>query len=178
LALPSDLIPIGYITGAFGLGGACHFKTLNSNSETLDAGLEVYLTFATGIKPKSPRSAIVEGLEQGGDIVYFEGVHDRDAALALKGATVNARRAHLPELGQGELYLVDLIGFAAKTLSGELIGTVEGFSTNSAQPLAHIKREDKATALVPFVEPVLAQIDAANRTVVLDVPEGLLDVEK
>jgi 16S rRNA processing protein RimM len=106
-------------------------------------------------------------------LVKLEGVDDRDAAEALRGLPVLARREELPEAGEGEVYVADLVG--CLVLDGdEPVGTVREVVSNGAQDLLVVERAG-GEALVPFVEPIVVSVDLEARRIVCALPEGLVE---
>ena len=62
-------------------------------------------------KPQAQDVDVREAKLHGDEVVAcLMGVAGRDAAEALKGATVQIRRSHFPPLEDNEFYWVDLIG--------------------------------------------------------------------
>ena len=56
--------------------------------------------------------------------LQLEGVNDRDAAEALRGAEVYVDRRHAIKLGADENFVCELIGLRAVDETGETIGTL------------------------------------------------------
>ena len=110
----------------------------------------------------------------GGVLVSLDGVDDRDAAEALKGAPVEVRRADIP-LAEGEYLLGDLVGCAAVDEQGAPLGVIEEVLP-SAQDLL-VVRDEQNERLVPVVPEFVRSVDLAARRVVLALPEDL-PVEK
>jgi 16S rRNA processing protein RimM len=57
----------------------------------------------------------------------LEGVEDRDAAAALRGAVIEVERAKLPPPGKRQYYQADLVGLAVENLEGVQLGQVAQF---------------------------------------------------
>src|SRR5687768_6304900 len=75
----------------------------------------------------------------GEDVVaQLMGVADRNAAEALKGATVQVRRSHFPVLSDDEFYWIDLIGLDVDNLQGETLGKVADLMDNGAHPILKV----------------------------------------
>jgi 16S rRNA processing protein RimM len=101
---------------------------------------------------------------QGRWIVSFAGVGDRDAAEALRGATLRAE----PIEEDGVLWVHELIGSDVVDPSGRPYGRVEAIEANPASDLLVLAGE----RLVPLTFVVERRGDG---TVVIDPPAGLLD---
>ncbi len=108
-------------------------------------------------------------------VVAFEGVNDRDAAEALHGRilTADVDPAVLPDDPE-EFYDHQLIGLAARTPAGQVIGTITEVLHLPAQDTLAISHDDHEF-LVPFVANLVPEVNVADGYVVVaDVP-GLLD---
>jgi 16S rRNA processing protein RimM len=99
----------------------------------------------------------------------------RDAAEALKGASVQVSRAAFPALEEDEYYWSDLIGMDAVNLQGEALGKVIDMMSNGPQsilriePVADPAATDKAPErLVPFVDQFVKTVDLKAKTITLD----------
>jgi 16S rRNA processing protein RimM len=107
-------------------------------------------------------------------LVRFAHVADREAADALRGLGVYAAEADLPALGEGEVFLHDLIGLDVVTEAGEAVGTV-GDVLTGPQNLLVVRRPGRPDALVPDVDAIVTEIDLDAERVTIRPPEGLLD---
>jgi 16S rRNA processing protein RimM len=103
---------------------------------------------------------------QGRWLIRFEGVEDREAAEQLRGATLVGEP--LDDPGEGRVWVHDLIGAEAREVHGNPLGRVTAVEVTPAQDLLVL---DDGT-LVPLVFVVEQQ----PGVVVIDAPEGLLDV--
>jgi len=111
-------------------------------------------------------------------LVYFEGVADRDAAEALRGAVLSANPADLPPIDDpDEFYDHQLEGLDAVTVAGAKIGTVREIMHGAGGELLVVDRAEGGEALVPFVREIVPEVDLAGRRVLVDPPPGLLDDE-
>jgi 16S rRNA processing protein RimM len=110
-------------------------------------------------------------------IVAFEGVEDRDAAEALRGVVLEIDSSHLePPDDPDEFHDHQLVGLAAVTRSGERIGEVVAIDHAPASDLLVVRRTDGRTALVPFVAPIVPEVDLDGGRVLVDPPPGLLEL--
>ena len=109
--------------------------------------------------------------------VQLKDVTNRNQSEALIGTEL-----YLPEAffssGDGEsLYLTEIENYKVidETL-GEL-GQIIGFSSNTAQDLLIVKSVDgKKEFEIPFVDDFVIEIDDEKETIVMDLPEGLLEI--
>jgi 16S rRNA processing protein RimM len=110
-------------------------------------------------------------------LVRFEGIGDRDAAADLRGTWLTVDSAAIaPPEDPDEFRDADLVGLAVRTLDGTEVGTVEDV-LHPAQDVLVIKAADKRQIMVPFVKVIVPEVNVAAGYLVIDPPEGLLDLE-
>ena len=110
-------------------------------------------------------------------LVRFEGIDDRDAAAELRGTWLLVDSATLaPPDDPDEFRDGDLIGLLVRTVSGTDVGTVDDV-LHSGQDVLVIKSPDGRDIMVPFVLPLVPEVDVASGYLVIDPPEGLLNIE-
>lgn len=107
--------------------------------------------------------------------VQLDGIADRDAAEALRGATLWVRAEELPALAEGEYYAYELVGCAVEDTASQAVGTVARIVETGAQDLLVVASPEGAEHLVPASAPILHAVDVAARRIVIDPPPGLLD---
>jgi len=103
-------------------------------------------------------------------IVWFEGMHSRNDAEALRGLPVLAPRDLLPEPDEDEFFLGDLNGCSVVDLAGKAVGQVTRADALPANAVLTVKRHDGSPdLLVPFVREVVPGVDLDTRTLTVDV---------
>ncbi len=166
----SDLVLLGYIARAFGIGGGVVIKLINQQSDSFAVSKQLLLKWPSG----QERAVTVRAIMHGGR-VFFDGVLDRTQAEALKGAEVWLNRNDLPKLDDDEFYLTDLLNARVIDMTGAPLGEVIGFASNGPQVLLELKTIAGHVALIPAVKPIIHHIDYAAKIITLDAPNGLLD---
>mgnify|MGYP001769809748 CR=1 FL=1 len=108
-------------------------------------------------------------------LVSFEGVADRGAAEALRGAEVWASvDADQRAVGEGEYYDRHLIGLAVLDASGTEVGRIASVLHLPAQDVL-VVATGSGERMVPFVSALVPVVDLpAGHVQVVDLP-GLLD---
>lgn len=84
-----------------------------------------------------------------GIVARLDGVADRDAAAALRHATIAVPRTALPEPGAGEWYWADLVGLAVETVDGTPLGRVDGLLETGANDVLVVRGERER--LIPWL---------------------------
>jgi len=109
-------------------------------------------------------------------VLKFAGVDSIDAAKRLRGADVWVPITERGSLPQGEYFQSDLLGCqVVDTKDGRVLGMVDGFEQYGGPLLLQVKR-DAGEVLIPFVPAICVAVDLGNRTISVDLPEGLLDL--
>jgi 16S rRNA processing protein RimM len=163
------LVRIGTVVRAIGLAGYVGV----AGTEGALAALET-VSLRRGGEPE--RRRVVDARRQGRVwAVLLEGVADRSAAEALVGSEVLAERGELGEAGEGLHFWADLEGLAVVTVGGAMVGEVTGLLATGAVDVLVVTAPDGREVLIPLAPYVT--VDQAARRVVVDPPEGLLDVE-
>lgn len=130
------------IAGAHGVAGDVRLKLF---AESI-ASLKRHGRFQAGGAELTLRS-VRDGPH--GPIARFAEVSDRDHAERLRGTELAVPRDALPPLGDGEVYVADLMGLPALA-DGVEIGRVAGHENFGAGDLIEVERPDGASFLVPF----------------------------
>jgi len=111
-----------------------------------------------------------------GVIARVAGVSDRNAAEALRGTSLYALRADLPEAEAGEYYHADLVGLRVEDADGKRIGTVAGVHNYGAGDLLELRLDGVAvTELIPFTDAFVPVVDIAGGRVSVVLPEATPD---
>ncbi|MFI7605520.1 ribosome maturation factor RimM [Micromonospora sp. NPDC049366] len=132
-----------------------------------------------GVPFRVPAELTVESARwhQGRMLVAFEGVLDRDVAEALRGTLVGVDSADVaPPEDPEEFHDHQLVGLAVVTPAGERLGEVARIDHAPASDLLVLRRPEGKTALIPFVKAIVPEVDLAGGRVVVDPPNGLLDL--
>jgi 16S rRNA processing protein RimM len=109
-------------------------------------------------------------------LLSIDGVESREAAEELRNTELHVPVAELPALEDPEDYYDhQLVGLAARLPDGTQLGTVIAVRHEGADLLV-VRRVEGGELLVPFVTAIVPTVDLAGGVVVVDPPEGLLDL--
>ncbi|MFI5491056.1 ribosome maturation factor RimM [Actinoplanes sp. NPDC051859] len=134
---------------------------------------------APGVPYQVPGKLTLESLRwhQGRIIAQFEGIHDRNIAEALRGVLLQVDSADVaPPDDPDEFHDHQLVGLKVVTADGAELGTVDRIDHAPASDLIVLRKSAGGTALIPFVSAIVPTVDLAAGRVVVDLPEGLLDL--
>jgi 16S rRNA processing protein RimM len=105
-------------------------------------------------------------------VARVAGVATREAAAALTGNELFARREQLPPPEEDEFYYDDLIGLAATTRDGVAFGRVVALSNYGAGDILEIMPEAGGEPLLlPFTKAVAVAIDFAGGRILIELPD-------
>ena len=142
-------IALAAVAGAHGIKGEVRLKLFADSVASLAAHDQLYVG--------GNLLRLVAVRDGKAPVAKFEGVNDRNAAEALRGALVEVDRAALPPLEDGEYYYADLIGLTCFSEAGETIGSVLAVENYGAGDLLDIELVDGGRAMIPFRDPISRQ---------------------
>ena len=132
-----------------------------------------------GVLFKVPETLTLESLRwhQGRVIAVFEGIYDRNIAEQLRGVLLCVDSAEVtPPDDPDEFHDYQLVGLAVVSVDGETLGEVVRIDHAAASDLIVMRRSEGADVLIPFVRQIVPEVDIAGGKVVVDLPDGLLDL--
>jgi 16S rRNA processing protein RimM len=168
-------IAIGEIVNAVGLRGELKFYPLLDFHEPLLAS--PFLVWSNGESAAFSRHRVLSGGCWG---LTVRGVSGRDAAEAMVGRELGFLAASygdpaFPKPGGGLPFR--WVGREVVTVGGAVVGTVDEVRRIGAQHLLVIP-DGSGEILVPALAPILRPEDGLTGPLVIDPPEGLLDVQR
>ena len=167
-----EFVAVGEIVGAHALRGWVRVRPYQMPAPSLTAGRQVLLEQDGRRRDARVTHAAPHG--RGFVLLGLEGVADRTAAEALRGAVVLVRRADLPALEEDEYWHDEVVGFDVETLDGTVVGTIAGVMSNGLHDVLEVRAGDREY-LIPVVADVVRAIDRPARRVRIDPLPGLLD---
>ena len=170
-----DHIGIGFVAKAHGIRGEVHVALNTDNPELLAGPVLLRL----GRAAPAPHTVVGLRTHHGGLLVRLEGLTDRTAAEALRGAEILIDRAKLPPLEEGEIFLNDLIGLVVRCESATgpaELGRIESVDIPAGQEIWSIRTPEGKEVLFPAVPDFVRRIDPVAGEVCIAPPPGLLDL--
>jgi 16S rRNA processing protein RimM len=190
-ALPADAIEIGRIADAWGIKG--WFKVLphSASPEALFSAKNWFLlpserpmkpqraTQAVAAVPPVWTEPLLLNLKEVKDhsdtvVACAQGIEDRNAAEALRGARIFVPRSHFPAAADGEYYWVDLIGLQVINREGLNLGQVRDLMSTGPQTVLVIESEPAADGgkpterMIPFVSAFVDGVDLPGKCITVD----------
>lgn len=163
---------LGAVIGAQGLKGEVKVKTFTQSPERLGAYGPLHTKDGKRFRVLSVREA------KDAAVVALDGVNDRNAAEALKGAELFVPRSALPKEEADEFYHADLVGLRAEDTEGRAMGTIRAVHNFGAGDVLEIVRDDGDEVFLPFTREVAQEIDIEGGRIVIAAPEEIEAGEK
>ena len=114
-------------------------------------------------------------LQNGRPVIGLEGVETMNDAEGLAGLELRVPIEDLAPLPEGTFYRHDLVGCQVVTERGDAIGTVEGVE-GTAGGSRLVVAGPRGEILIPLVTDICRTIDVPGKRIVIEPPEGLLDL--
>lgn len=110
-------------------------------------------------------------------LLTFAEVADRNAAEELRGVflCVDSYELETPDDPE-EFRDHDLIDLSVEDEAGTKIGTITRVDHGPAHDMLVVSREGAKPALIPFIHDMVPTVDIAAKRVVVNLPDGLLDL--
>lgn len=132
----------------------------------------------SGSTPDAELTVAAKRWHSGQLLVAFDGITDRTAAAELGGIWLSIDSGALPPVTDPDEFRDhELIGLSVRTVAGEQVGVVTDV-LHHGQDLLVITAEGADDRLVPFVAPLVPEVDVAGGVLVIDPPPGLLDPDQ
>ena len=107
-------------------------------------------------------------------LLSFDGISDRNQIEELRDQLISAE-VDTSAMAPGEYHYQQLIGSQVFLQSGDQVGVVGEIVKLPGQDLLSIDKGG-SQVLVPMVKQIIISIDVAAKKIVINPPEGLLDV--
>lgn len=111
-----------------------------------------------------------------GYLLCFAGIHDRTAAELLRDRYLLRPFEEVAPLDEGEIFYHQLLGAEVVTTEGQGLGTVREVYSLRPADLLEVGRPGGDPILIPYTAEIIVEFDPAARRLVVDPPEGLLDL--
>jgi 16S rRNA processing protein RimM len=181
-AWPEDAVEIGRVVAAWGVKGWIKVQPFASDPQALFSSKRWFVKPPEEGVLKRPGAAaadfppllkIVEAKDHGAGVVaQVQGVDDRQAAEALRGARLFVARSSFPTADADEYYWVDLIGLSVVNRQGEVFGHVVGLIDTGPHSVLRVAPEaaasEEAERLIPFVAAYIDDVSLAERRITVD----------
>lgn len=189
--------PVGFVQCAQGIRGEIFIHLFSEEADWWQDPVELYYLnpeqmSSVGLKPKEridqswlePKTVSSLPLKdarlhlkkgKAGIVVNSPMLPDRNhaEALAEQKCIIVVPEEWLTSEDPEDFFLGEILNFEVFGMSGELLGTVNGFGTNGEQDLIEVLTP-RGLFDVPLVEPLLVEVNFDKKCLTMDLPVGLL----
>ncbi len=166
-----DLTEIGWTGKPHGLRGEIKLRILEHYEED-------FLQVASVLIGEPPVPYFLESVRGGGAIIAkFEGLDTREQVGLLSNKPLYALSSQVAQREpEPDTPFDALIGWKIEAEGYPLLGPIEGIMDLPEHHLAELKHNGK-DVLIPLHENLIADVKEDVKTLVMDLPAGLLDME-
>jgi 16S rRNA processing protein RimM len=122
-----------------------------------------------------PVRVLESRMHMGRPVLTLEGIESMNDAVRLRGVELRVPAAELRSLPRGSHYHHDLVGCTLTTVGGRVVGVVRAVEGRPGAERLVIG-EGRGEVQVPLVDAICVEIDVVGRRIVVDPPEGLLEL--
>ena len=109
-------------------------------------------------------------------VLKFSGYDTIESAKTLIGYEFGLPEAERVELAEGEFYDWELEGCSVELEHGASIGTVREVLRTGGVELLVVQDEARREHFIPMAQTIVVAIDVAAKKILIDPPDGLLDL--
>lgn len=168
-----DCFYLGKIVRKYSFKGEVVIK-LDTDEPELYKDLEsVFVLHGTNLIPFFIETSL---LQKGNQLrTKFEGVETESDADSILKSGVYLPLTMLPKLTGNQFYFHEVIGFQLEDINHGIVGEIVGINDKTAQPLFEVDK-DGVEIFIPMIDDFIKKIDRLNKKVVVETPEGLIDL--
>ena len=107
--------------------------------------------------------------------VKFEEVDTEEDADSILKCDVYLPLAFLPKLEDDKFYFHEVIGYTVEDVNFGKVGVIKSINDSTAQSLFEIDR-DGTQILIPMNDDFIKKVDKKKKSILVETPEGLIDL--
>ena len=174
-----EVVVVGHMSKLHGTRGEILVWPLTDRPDTtFQPGVDLLVSDDAGSDPDPafpPVRVLAVRPYRKGLLVFFEGIEDRDRAELLRDRYLLRTFDEIEPLKEEEIFYHQLLGLLVVTTDGLEVGRVKEVYELSPTDLLEIEGEEK-NHLIPFTRKVIVEWSVEEGRMVIDPPEGLLDL--
>ena len=109
-------------------------------------------------------------------VLKFAGYDTVEAAGTLVGYDFAVPESESVRLAEDEYYDWELEGCQVATVAGRQVGIAKGVMRTGGVHLLVVVNEQKKDSLIPMVSSIIVRVDTKKELIVIDPPDGLLEL--
>ena len=179
MIIKNEWLIVGLITSCHGINGQVKVKSLSDFEERF---LKPGIRWLQQENEPPSKIELISGFKQPGKeifIVKFQGINTRNHAEQLKKFKILVKAQTLPKLKKEEFHLLELVNLEVKTFENnklKKIGKVINLENEKNNLLVIELFQNQKKVLVPFVKEIVPFIDIKNNFLIINPPNGLLEL--
>ena len=171
--LKDDCFYLGKIVRKHSFKGEVVIKLDTDEPELYEELESVFVLHGTNLVPFFIEKSL---LQKGNQLrTKFEGVDTEADADSILKSGVYLPLTMLPKLTGNQFYSHEVIGFQLEDVNQGLVGEIVGINDKTAQPLFEVDK-DGNDVFIPMIDHFIKKIDRENKKVIVETPEGLIDL--
>ena len=107
--------------------------------------------------------------------IRFEDMNTEEDADAIMNCPIYLPISMLPKLSGNKFYFHEVIGFEIEDKRVGVFGKIVSINDTTAQPLFEVEN-GAVQLLIPMIDQFLVKVDRPNKKVLMDLPEGLIEM--
>lgn len=168
----AGFVEVGFIQRTHGIKGELQVAwndTLNLTQENIESvfveidGIPIPF-FINSLRQKTEESSIVK----------FDDVDDIQSADNLVGYKLMLPLDLIPE--DDDIELKDLVGYTITSTSGQTVGIIEDYEEFNLNSIYYIKTPEGKEVIIPATDDLIVEFDVDKKTLLMEIPEGLIDL--
>jgi 16S rRNA processing protein RimM len=168
-----DLIEIGYLSKLHGYKGSLK---ADMNVEILDDGLFPEFLWINQMGKPVPFKVIkFSEHDKHSVVIRFEDIDSESDALRLKGETLYCEESVYDEYFEAPESLDYLLEYSVIDSKKGYVGPVTDIMEQTIQPNLVVNYRNHEV-LIPLADELIVKIDEKKKELILNIPEGLLDI--
>jgi len=171
VAMMIDYLKVGKIVNTHALQGEVRVISKSDfKDERFREGSELFIDYNDSYIPviiKSHRE------NKNFDLLKFVDMYHINDVEKYKGCELLVDAANLSKLDDEEFYFYEIIGCLVKTPDNTVLGEIIDIIQTGANDVWVVKRKSEKDVLIPYIKDVVKDVDIENKTITVELLEGL-----
>jgi 16S rRNA processing protein RimM len=168
-----EMATVGRVARPHGLRGEMFVNPETDFPEDrFKRGATLFVQRGGNVEPISVRSV---RFQRERPVIAVDGIEDVDGAAAMSGAEIRVPVESLAPLADGMFYRHDLVGCEVEDRRGNRIGAVSNVDGPIGTPRL-VVQTPRGEVLVPLARDICTTIDVGAKRIVINPPDGLLEL--
>lgn len=113
-------------------------------------------------------------------LLKIDGIDNENEAADICGQDIYALRSDINIKEDNEsddgVFMSDIIGYALYDTDNHYIGIIDDYDDSTANTLLIVQKDNGSKIFVPIADDLVDELDIDDKRIILDLPEGLLDL--